>query len=68
MRTILFATRRVTAGDGETAVFIGILLLFAVAASAVVLREGLKVCTVLSLLSFVFLFFIEVWCIKFTHI
>jgi hypothetical protein len=50
MRTILFATRRVTAGDGETAVFIGILLLFAVAASAVVLREGLKVCTVLWLL------------------
>ena len=43
MRTILFATRRVTAGDAETAVFIGILLLFALAAAAAVLAEGLKV-------------------------
>lgn len=42
MRTILFATRRVTAGSSETAVFIGILLLFAVAAAGVVLRDGLK--------------------------
>ena len=42
MRTILFATRRVTAGSTETAVFIGILLLFAVVASGIVLVEGLK--------------------------
>jgi len=42
MRTIIFATRRVTAGSAETAVFIGILLLFAVVASGIVLLEGLK--------------------------
>jgi len=42
MRTILFATKRVTAGDAETAAFIAILLVFAVLASAFVLQEGLK--------------------------
>lgn len=43
MRTILFATRRVTAGSAETAVFIAILLVFAIIASGIVLIEGLKV-------------------------
>ncbi|CAM9633166.1 unnamed protein product [Ectocarpus sp. 4 AP-2014] len=42
MKTILFATKRVAAGsDWETGVFILILLVFAAAASAFVLAEGL---------------------------
>ncbi len=42
MRTILFATERVTVGDAETLLFILVLLVFAVVASAYVLHEGLK--------------------------
>ncbi|KAH8062207.1 calcium-transporting ATPase [Aureococcus anophagefferens] len=41
MRTILFATERVL-GSSETGRFIGTLLVFAVCASAYVLREGLR--------------------------
>ena len=42
MRTILFATERVTVGDTETLWFIMGLLVFATTASVYVLNEGLK--------------------------
>ena len=42
MRTILFATEKVTVGDSETLWFIFGLLVFAVVASSYVLNEGLK--------------------------
>ena len=42
MRTILFATERVTVGDTETLLLLLIMLIFAVFASAYVLNEGLK--------------------------
>lgn len=41
MRKILFATERVSANSGETFYFIGVLIIFAIIASATVLREGL---------------------------
>lgn len=41
MRKILFATERVNVNSRETFMFIGVLLVFAVISSAVVLREGL---------------------------
>ena len=42
MRTILFATERVTVGDTETLLLLFIMLIFAIFASAYVLNEGLK--------------------------
>ena len=42
MRKILFATERVSAGSLETAKFIAVLLVFAIAASATVLHVGLQ--------------------------
>jgi len=42
MRKILFATERITANSSETFYFIGVLVIFAVIASAVVLEEGLR--------------------------
>jgi cation-transporting ATPase 13A1 len=42
MRTILFSTERVTVNNWEALAFIGILLIFAVAASAYVLIKGLE--------------------------
>lgn len=41
MRKILFATERVTGNSSETFYFIGVLVVFAVVAAAVVLRGGL---------------------------
>ncbi len=41
MRKILFATERVTGNSSETFYFIGVLVIFAVVAAAVVLRGGL---------------------------
>ena len=43
MRTILYSTERVTANNWETGLFIVFLLIFAIAASAYVLINGLKV-------------------------
>eukprot|EP00937_MAST-01D_sp_MAST-1D-sp2_P001805 g1805.t1 len=42
MRTILFSTDHVTVANAETGMFIGFLLIFAVAASAYVLHQGLQ--------------------------
>lgn len=42
MRKILFATERVTGNSSETVYFIGVLVVFAVIAAAVVLRGGLS--------------------------
>jgi manganese-transporting P-type ATPase len=42
IRTILFATDRVSANNGEALLFIFFLLIFALVASAYVLHEGLK--------------------------
>ena len=42
MRKILFATERVNANSSETFRFIGVLVVFAVVASAVVLHQGLQ--------------------------
>jgi hypothetical protein len=41
MRKILFATERVTGNSSETFYFIGVLVVFAVVAAAVVLHGGL---------------------------
>lgn len=41
MRKILFATERVTGNSSETFYFIGVLVVFAIVAAAVVLRGGL---------------------------
>lgn len=42
MRTILFASERITANSAEAAAFVGILMIFAVVAAWYVLTEGLK--------------------------
>jgi cation-transporting ATPase 13A1 len=42
MRTILFATERVSVGDSETLLLLLIMLVFAIIASSYVLHEGLK--------------------------
>lgn len=43
MRTILYSTERVTANNWETGLFIGFLLIWAIAASGYVLYHGLRV-------------------------